>query len=114
MLSGLSAPKRTRETTRCSCPSRRRRAAARVRLARRPSPSRRPSRTRLVPAPPQSVFLGEAQPLHEAPYGGVAEGRARYVLQEATSLADGDGRALFFYVLSEKELGFLVRLAGSS
>jgi hypothetical protein len=62
---------------------------------------------------PTSVFSGEAQPLHEAPYGGVAESRARYVLQEAASLADGDGRALF-YVLSEKELGFLVRLAGSS
>src|SRR5215213_6029970 len=113
MLSGLSVPKRIPETTRYSCPSRRRRPAERTRLARRPSPSRQPSRTRLVPAPPQSVFLGETQPLHEAPYGGVAENRARYMLQEATSLADGGGRALF-YVLSEKELGFLVRLAGSS
>jgi hypothetical protein len=35
------------------------------------------------------------------------------MLQEATSLAYGGGRALF-YVLSKRELGFLVHLAGSS
>src|SRR5919112_5956659 len=112
-LSGLSAPKRTPQTTRCSFPSRRRRPAQRARPARRPSSSRSLSRIRRVPVPPQSVFLGETQPLHEAPYGGVAECRARYVLQEAPPLADGGGRALF-YVLLEKESGFLVRLAGSS
>jgi hypothetical protein len=63
---------------------------------------------------PHSPFFGRnPETLHEAPYGAVAECRARYMLQEAASLADGGIRALF-YVPSEKELGFLVRLAGSS
>src|SRR5215213_4840713 len=111
--SGLSAPRRRWETTRCSCPSRRRRPAARSRLARRPSLSRSLSRTRLVPAPPQSVFLRVTQPLHQPPYGGVAKGRAGYVLQKAASLSDGGGRT-FLYIPFEEELAFLAYLVGPS
>src|SRR5918994_1297624 len=111
--SGLSAPRRRWETTRCSFPSRRRRPAARPRLARRPSPSRSLSRTRLVPAPPQSVFLGVTQPLHQPSYGRVAKGRAGYVLQKAASLSDGGSRA-FLYIPVEKESAFLAYLVGPS
>src|SRR5215212_1203107 len=111
--SGPSVPRRTQETKKCSFPSHRQRPAIQARLVQRPSPSRQLSRTRLVPAPPQSVFLREAKPLHQPPYGGVAHIRSRYVLQKATSFADGGARALL-YVLFEKGSGFLVRLGGPS
>ena len=62
---------------------------------------------------PTLRFLREAHPLHKAPYGGVAQIRSRYVLQKAASLADGGAWALL-YILFEKELGFLVCLAGPS
>ena len=64
-------------------------------------------------APTVSVFLGEAHPLHKAPYGGVAKGRGGYVLQEAASLADGGSWALL-YILLQEGLGFLRYYAGSS
>src|SRR3712207_3086558 len=44
-------------------------------------------------------FLREAQPLHQPPYGRVAQLCSRYVLQEAASLADGGGRALLYVLL---------------
>jgi hypothetical protein len=62
---------------------------------------------------PTVRFFGEAQPLHQPPYGGVAKGRGGYVLQEVTSLADG-GAWTLLYVLFEKDSGFLVGLAGPS
>ena len=62
---------------------------------------------------PTLRFLREAHPLHRAPYGGVAKGRASYVLQEAASLRDGGAWALL-YVLFEEDSGFLVGFAGSS
>src|SRR5215208_532260 len=99
------------EIVRCSCPSRRRRSAARARLARRPSPSRHILRTRLVPAPPPSVFLGEAEPLHQPPYGRVAKALGGYVFQKAASLRDGGGRALL-HVLLQEHPGAFVHLAG--
>jgi hypothetical protein len=98
---------------RCSFPSHRRRPAARFRLAQRPSLSRLLLRIRRVPAPPLSVFLGEAHPLHQPPYSGVAKGSARYVLQEATSLADG-GSWTLLYILFEEDSSFLICLVGSS
>src|ERR671916_187712 len=112
-LSGPSVPRRTQETKKCSFPSHRRRPAVQARLAQRPSLSKLLLATRLVPAPPQSVFLREAKPLHQPPYGGAAHIRPRYVLQKAASFADGGARALL-YILFEKGSGFLVRLAGSS
>jgi hypothetical protein len=69
--------------------------------------------TRLALASPHSVFLREAQPPHQPPDGGVAQICSRYVLKEATSLADGGAWALL-YVLLEEGLSFFVCLAESS
>src|SRR5215212_8728311 len=63
---------------------------------------------------PTVLFSREAKPLHQPPYGGVAEGRAGYVLQKAAPLSDGGGRA-FLYIPFEEELAFLAYLlVGSS
>jgi hypothetical protein len=50
-------------------------------------------------APSLSVFLREAQPLHKAPYGRVAQIFSGYVLKEATSLNDGGSWALLHVLL---------------
>src|SRR5215212_6475140 len=62
---------------------------------------------------PTVLFSREAKPLHQPPYGGVAEGRAGYVLQKAASLSDGGGRT-FLYIPFEEELAFLAYLVGPS
>src|SRR3712207_6794161 len=69
---------------------------------------RRPPRSTLFPY--TTLFRSF---ISKAPYGGIAKGRGGYVLQEATSLADGGAWALL-YIPFEKDSGFLVYLAGSS
>ena len=64
-------------------------------------------------APTLRFFERSLEPLHQPPDGGIAKGRGGYVLQEVTSLADG-GTWTLLYVLFEKDLGFLVCLAGPS
>src|SRR3954453_22191466 len=86
-LSGPSVPRRTQETKKCSFPSHRRRLAVQARLAQRPSLSKLLLATRLVPAPPQSVFLREAKPLHQPPYGGVAHIRSRFMCSKKRRLS---------------------------
>jgi hypothetical protein len=60
---------------------------------------------------PTLRFLGEAEPLHQPPYGRVAKALGGYVFQKAASLRDGGGRALL-HVLLQEHPGAFVHLAG--
>src|SRR5215204_4510544 len=80
------------------CPSRLRKPGSRHLAIGRPSPSRWPFATRLVPAPPQSFFSAETHTLHKPPHGGLAEALSGETFQEAAPLANG-GRGPVAYVL---------------
>src|SRR5215203_3699107 len=89
---------RISEKAMCWYPSRLRKPGSRHLAIGRPSPSRWPFATRLVPAPPQSFFSAETHTLHKPPHGGLAEALSGETFQEAAPLANG-GRGPVAYVV---------------
>src|SRR5918998_1058133 len=104
---------RTMEKAMCLCPSHLQTPTDELRSPLQPSPSRLPSRVRLVPAPPQSFFSAEAHPPEKPPQSRFAKALAGEAHKEAAPICDGGCRP-FPYVLFKEPLCGLVSFGRSS